>query len=129
MFKISCLGPLCDTISCNLQPIECINFKETQCIEIPLYNYCPTLCGRCSTLTTTIATTTCASTPCFNGASFNVQLCRCSCFPAYTGASCETLMCDKQPAECSSFTVSQCTGAPVQYYCNILIMILFILNF
>ncbi len=119
------IGLLCDTINCNMQPTECSSFKVTQCNEVPLYNYCPGLCGRCSTttITTTTATTTCPSTPCFNGASFSSQLCRCSCFPAYTGSLCETLMCDKQPAECGAFVVSQCSGSSVQYYCNIVLKI------
>ena len=86
------------------------------------------MCGLCSQIViTTSPTTTTTSTnalcsnasyPCFNGGIFSYQQCKCQCYPTYTGNSCETLMCNLQPNDCTkSFLSSQCIDASIANYC------------
>jgi hypothetical protein len=48
-----------------------------------------------------------------------MQICSCLCMPAFRGAVCETIMCDKQPIECNSFPASQCTSNSFKFYCPV----------
>ena len=85
--------------------------------------YCPLLCGKCQMTTTKPTTTTlkpCIEVQCQNDGQFNLKTCSCVCFAAYKGSFCETLMCDKEPKECSAFTLSQCNESSFSSYCPIL---------
>jgi hypothetical protein len=86
------------------------------------------MCGLCSQIaitTTQITTTTvtnllCSSYECLNGGMFSLQQCKCQCYPTYTGRSCESLMCNLQPSECTKiFLPSQCTDVSIANYCPV----------
>ena len=49
-----------------------------------------------------------------------MQTCSCLCMPAFKGTVCETIMCDKQPNDCNSFTASQCTSNSFKFYCPVI---------
>lgn len=112
---------------CEKQPLECSFFSSSQCTDSYVNSYCPSLCGKCNgaTATTTTLTTTKSSScsslyPCLNGGTFSLQNCSCICMPSYKGLLCETLMCDKQPIECNSFTTSQCSTSSIASFCPVL---------
>ena len=70
---------------CDKQPSQCSGISASQCLGTQIEFFCPVLCGACDSLTTTTTAKPCVPTSCLNGATFNNELCRCSCFPAYSG--------------------------------------------
>ena len=71
---------------CNNEPAECKNpavFTVNDCSFNQMPFYCPVLCGKCQTTTTTttpaVTPKACATLTCKNGGNFNSVTCLCEC--------------------------------------------------
>lgn len=98
-----------------------------------VHNFCPNLCGRCHKIETSTGETntvageeataspSCPFLQCQGGFFSNVT-CACQCYPNWSGALCDQLVCDPsvQPASCSNYSQSYCVYKNFYEYCPLL---------